>query len=88
MVEILSERNLNEPNNFFMRLSRKASDLYTLRGDVRDLINKYSTGYYQDLLNPIEDLIRNSYNFTYYDLLRGYLLTYYCGRPVIFFFHL
>ena len=73
MVEMLSERNLNERGPNLIKNSNTGSVLNKLWLRVNDLKNSLSTPHYDELLNPILDLIDNSIDFN--DLLRDYYLS-------------
>ena len=57
MVELLSEKFLNDRNNMLFKLVNKLTTLGALGERVSDLKERYSTDYYDKLLNQVEHLM-------------------------------
>ena len=70
IVEMLSERTLNGRAPNVIKNSNTKSVLYALWRRVNDLKSCLSTPYYDELLNPILNLINDNIDFN--DLLRNY----------------
>ena len=73
IIELLSEKNLNNRTGIVFRLYSSMLILNKLKTRVFKLKNRYSTDYYNRLLNPIQDLITENIRFIY--LLIGYFDT-------------
>ena len=75
MVELLSEKNLNNPTDIILRLDDTKEDLLKLYTRFDNLKKHYSTEHYNKLLNPIAELIGDDIDFVY--ILWNYFSNYF-----------